>query len=981
VQDRERSRARGIGWLSVLMLAVMVSIPASAGARKSLTYDPPAMAVSGPLWDTRIPDPYGGTGAPVATDQSVTVQAVSGSDLIQNVEMLVNGQRLRPEHVVTFTYGEGALTQTFTFHPEDVASIAPGAAEVAIVVRDLIADPTQRTPASDDIRGGVSVETFRVNVADLGLPEVEVTGGTLTTPGVKTGVHSLVFDARAGTGIRTARLIIDETVVQSRTFPCSPCGNRLGETFTVNTALLSDDLHDYQVEVEDAAGNVARTLEEPFETHNGPISFPATTWATLAAGQQSLFGDVDGDGAGDLVTFTTGTGALSARLSNAVSAFDAGVSWGTWPGAGSLALGDADADGMSDLAGRVGTSTDVQVRQSTGSAFGAATGWLTGATGVLSLADIDGDEAADAVLEPASSSVVRGAWSVNGGFRELADWATGVAGTRGLADVDGDGTADLVTVGETAGAVRVRRSDGAFFGTASTWATMGTFTQARFGDMNGDGRADLLLRNPQGTIVYRPSSGSDFGTAVTFGTLTQADSWHVEDVTGDGRGDVVIRYGAQVRVMVGNVQYPAVDTEEWEFPPDVQEEPEPGSVTTLAASDLRLSWGDNPLQREPADGLALGLRRIEQSGATWLRMQVLWGKWQANQDDYQQAVRTVALTAHQRGIRVIVSLTSGDRNLDTPPHHVDPDPSQFAAFARDVVMDLRPWVRRWSIWNEPNAKRFLVRECPNSNVRVSTASLYRDLYRAGRAAIRDPQVQPNAIVYFGELAEINESSRSSCSAQRGDNRKRDTLEYLQRVVESDPPVRTEAVAWHAYQHYNGPRVSRSKGIGIGNAQAFQEKLNELHRRQPNGMRRLEGEQGGRPPLYITEFGYHSSRQRRGGTKVAWRETQRARFLHQALEIAQKKKIRMLSFWELREKFNNFNEWQVAFNDPDMGTWDTGMLGRDYAADGARSYGISPGRRAMTSAAQPRRAYCRVRRWAWREGYTVNADDDTGCRWP
>ena len=124
-----------------------------------------------------------------------------------------------------------------------------------------------------------------------------------------------------------------------------------------------------------------------------------------ATGQLTIeLGDFNGDGRDDIATFTRGTAAdVFVALSTGTRFFGTGVNWNDWFAAGSElpGVGDVDNDGRDDIITFTGgTSADVYVARSTGSAFGAGALWhdsVAPGSDVPGVGDFNGDGRADVV--------------------------------------------------------------------------------------------------------------------------------------------------------------------------------------------------------------------------------------------------------------------------------------------------------------------------------------------------------------------------------------------------------------------------------------------------------------------------------------------------------------------------------------------------------------------------------------------------------
>jgi hypothetical protein len=255
-------------WLLVGLLCLMSALSLTSFASPATaTHVVTALPVSGDLWNARIPQ-YpgdGGTGEVIDEEADVTVRAEGDSGHIAWIRAVVDrgtgwdGRLMRPEHhwvnpePPTGLYV--AAHHTFTFQPGDLAAMAPTRAQIT-----LIADDGAYMGQSD----------FYVNVPrDTYAPFVTATHGNLVA-GWSNDVAEVAFDATDGTGIREARLIIDGTVRSNATYACDytklrPCENLTGASLTANVANLASGTHTWQLEVVDAAGNVARTPSTGFE--------------------------------------------------------------------------------------------------------------------------------------------------------------------------------------------------------------------------------------------------------------------------------------------------------------------------------------------------------------------------------------------------------------------------------------------------------------------------------------------------------------------------------------------------------------------------------------------------------------------------------------------------------------------------------------------------------------------------------------------
>jgi hypothetical protein len=251
------------------------------------------------------------------------------------------------------------------------------------------------------------------------------------------------------------------------------------------------------------------------------------------------FADVTGDRKAEALAF--GATHVSARAPGA----GGWVPWTANPYYGDVGSSAADVDGNGRADAIVVNGTDITVRRSTGSAFGAYETWTTnpyyGTRGTF-FADVDGDGRADAIVVNDAGITVRR--STGSAFGAYETWTTNpYYGTRGtfFADVDGDRRADAIVVNDTD--ITVRRSTGSAFGAYETWTSIGYYGTrgTAFADVTGDGRADAIVVN-DANITVRRSTGSAFGAYETWTTNPYYGTrgTFFADVTGDGRADAIV---------------------------------------------------------------------------------------------------------------------------------------------------------------------------------------------------------------------------------------------------------------------------------------------------------------------------------------------------------------------------------------------------------------------------------------------------------
>lgn len=300
------------------------------------------------------------------------------------------------------------------------------------------------------------------------------------------------------------------------------------------------------------------------------LGTPARVHPVAPEGQQAFdvaAGDVDGDGALDLVATRSGGFAVARNDGDGGFAVTATDTPGT-PGS-RLALGDVDGDGALDLVhggpAASGRPT-VAVRSGDGDGgFAASPVLLTAARGIATmpiLGDLEGDGDLDVIAGTAADAY----------DMQAVTWANQGDGTFGPAtpvaeltvpftdlltgDVDGDGRLDLV-VGmyfEAFRRVAVLRGTGDGFAAPEYHETgvyeLDSVLRLALADVDGDGDPDVVGTNGRQVLDGSPTlftllndGAGGFGQPVTSSAPAGERPWAVTsvavaDVDGDGHADL-----------------------------------------------------------------------------------------------------------------------------------------------------------------------------------------------------------------------------------------------------------------------------------------------------------------------------------------------------------------------------------------------------------------------------------------------------------
>jgi hypothetical protein len=314
-----------------------------------------------------------------------------------------------------------------------------------------------------------------------------------------------------------------------------------------------------------AVANVINNVSVLLGNGNGSFG-PATGYHAGDSPQSLTVGDLRGDGILDLVVANSGLnqssqGSVSVLLGNGDGSFEPAVNYvaGSHPFA--VAVGDLNGDGIPDLAvaniGSFGSTPSVGILLGNGDgSFQAAVNYAAGlAPWSVAVGDFDGDGISDLVVtNPYSNAVSVLLGNGDGSLQPPVNYVVG-SQPRSVAvgDFDGDGVLDLAVANSAdqqadipSVSVLLGNGDGTFHTTANYAFENGSYSVAA-GDFNGDGVLDLAVTNllypetDSNTVSVLLGNGDGtFQPSLTYAAGHTPIALAVGDFNADGSPDRVV---------------------------------------------------------------------------------------------------------------------------------------------------------------------------------------------------------------------------------------------------------------------------------------------------------------------------------------------------------------------------------------------------------------------------------------------------------
>jgi Cellulase (glycosyl hydrolase family 5) len=336
--------------------------------------------------------------------------------------------------------------------------------------------------------------------------------------------------------------------------------------------------------------------------------------------------------------------------------------------------------------------------------------------------------------------------------------------------------------------------------------------------------------------------------------------------------------------------------------------------TAVAAERMWIGFHDDPSFRWVPDRSSR-IESASREGASIMRLLVQWNLVAPQRpsnpsnafdstykfDDIDEAVRV----AQEQDQEVMLTISgtprwaNGGKNPNVMPRRV----TDLTAFARAVASRYSgrhlgyPYVRFWSVWNEPNLQLFLTPQF-NSRGRSVAPANYARLYAAAYAGIKAGN--PLAKVGIGET-----SARGSDKAT-GIRPTHSPGKFAELVAKANPRLKFDAWAHHPYPPVPslGPgQLVKWPNVSLASMPRFYDSLKTWFRRK-------------HVPIWITEYGHETRPEDRFGVPYSTQTS----FVRESIAMARKYSFVDMFIW-------------FVYQDDQGQPWDSGLYGQSGSPKG------------------------------------------------
>ncbi len=327
-----------------------------------------------------------------------------------------------------------------------------------------------------------------------------------------------------------------------------------------------------------------------------------------------------------------------------------------------------------------------------------------------------------------------------------------------------------------------------------------------------------------------------------------------------------------------------------------------------------VGFHDDPSFRWASDRMS-SIESSARDGSTIMRLLVQWNRTAPERpvnaadpfdlvyvfDDVDEAVRAAQETDQE--VMLTISGTPRWANGDKSPNVMPQNLDDLTAFARAIAsrysgrFEGYPFVRFWSVWNEPNLQSFLTPQFNAAGKSVAPAN-YARLYAAAYAGIKAGN--PRALVAIGET-----SARGSDRAA-GVRPTHSPGKFAELVAKANPRLKFDAWSHHPYPSNPSSRPSQVvkwPNVSLASLPRFNASLKTWFKRKS-------------APIWITEYGHQTKPPDAFGVPYA---TQAA-YIQQSIAIAKSYPFVSMFIW-------------FVYRDDQGQEWESGLYTQAGAAKG------------------------------------------------
>jgi len=309
----------------------------------------------------------------------------------------------------------------------------------------------------------------------------------------------------------------------------------------------------------------------------------------------------------------------------------------------------------------------------------------------------------------------------------------------------------------------------------------------------------------------------------------------------------------------------------------------------LAAERMWIGFHDDPSFRWVSDR-ANRIESAASEGATVMRLLVQWNQTAPRRPErasnpfdptynFQDLDDTIR-TAQEADMEVLLTLSgtprwaNGGRNPNVMPTQV----ADFTAFAQAIAsrysgrFEGYPFVRFWSVWNEPNLQLFLAPQFDARGRSVAPrnyARLYAAAYKGIKAGNR------RALVGMGETSARGSDKPTGLRPIHSPGR------FAELLAKANPRLKFDAWSHHPYPSTPNLRPSqkvRWPNVTLASLPRFEENLKRWFKRKT-------------VPIWITEYGHETKPDTRGISYA-----KQAAYIRQSITIARKYPFVTMFIW-------------------------------------------------------------------------------------